>query len=53
MVVKAQEIFNTIDIEKKDFLTKDQTRLAYFNALGNVDVDDDEFEYEFCKVRIP
>jgi Ca2+-binding EF-hand superfamily protein len=48
--LKSKAIFAAIDVNKRGWLTKDQTKIAYYKALGDKDIDDDEFEYEFIKM---
>lgn len=50
-IARAIHSFQEIDVDKKGWLTKNETRLAYCDALGGVDVADDEFELEYLKMQ--
>ena len=50
-IARANQSFQEIDVDKKGWLTKNETRLAYCSALGGVDVADDEFELEYLKMQ--
>jgi len=47
--LRCIEIFEQYDFGNKGWLSKDETRIAYWNALGE-DVTDDAFDYEFLKM---
>ena len=49
LVLNCEILFEEYDEEEKGWLTKDQLRGAYFEALGK-NVDDDQFEYLYRKM---
>ena len=50
MLEYAEIIFHKYDADGKEWLSKDETRMAYYEALSNKNVADEEFSYEFTKM---